>query len=84
MNIGWRVFYEQDIRGNLRRIHESYLQVRSVYIGPPGRSINRYERLGRFIVGTLLVIVWLWVGAVCLAMAVGLWLLIRDLLHLIP
>jgi len=61
MKVAWRDSYEL------------YSELRSVYVGPPGRTINGYERLGRTIVGALLTIVYLWLSVAFLATCLGVW-----------
>jgi hypothetical protein len=65
----WRIFYEQDIRRPLSAV---YAEVRSVYVAPTDRAINGYERLGRIIAGTLLVLAWLGLCSFVVGAFVGL------------
>jgi hypothetical protein len=68
----WRTIYEHDIRPLLVFVHKASSEVRSVYVGPPGRAINGYERLGRIVAGTLLVLFWLWLGLIVAGFGVAL------------
>ena len=68
LKLGLRLFYEEDIKAPLALVRS---EIVGVYVGPGWRSINWYERLGRVIAGTGLVLVWLLIciGAVLLFFA---------------
>ena len=71
----WRAFYENDIRRLFEGQSEIYSLVRSVYVAPPGRAVNGYERVGRIIAATLLGLFCLWCELVAVGFVVGMiWL----------
>lgn len=67
----FRVFYEQDIQRWIRNAGDVFATVRAVYVGPTGGRINVYERVGRFILGTLLVLAWIALIVFLQIMALG-------------
>ena len=44
----WHKFYNGDIRPHLL---DGFAVIRGVFLGPPGREMNGYERLGRTLAG---------------------------------
>ena len=53
MNLGFRALYDQDIKPWFSVL---YRDVHRVYVGPGWRSMNGYERLGRFLCGIALAV----------------------------
>jgi hypothetical protein len=75
----WRIFYEQDIKQRRKSILRVCSQIWSVYRGPV-EKVNVYERTGRIVLGTVLLIFWLGACAIWLftiaAIALGFWMLL--------
>lgn len=44
----WHKFYDNDIRPHLL---DGFAVIRGVFLGPPGREMNGYERFGRTVAG---------------------------------
>jgi hypothetical protein len=56
MNLGFRIFYESDVRPWLASRRN---EIHDAYVGPGWRHINGYERLGRLVWGTALILLWI-------------------------
>jgi len=63
VNFGLRIFYQTDLKPWIRSVYE---EIHSAYAGPGWRHINGYARLGRFVCGTALILIWI---VLCVATA---------------
>lgn len=64
MNLGFRLFYRADVKPWIKSRQE---EIHRAYVGPGWTLINGYEKLGRIIGGTALVLSWI---VLCVATAV--------------
>ena len=56
MNLGLRIFYESDVRPWLASRRN---EIHGAYVGAGWRHINGYERLGRLVWGTAIILLWI-------------------------
>ena len=76
MNLGFKIFYESDLKPWFR---SRWREIRAVYVGSGRRRINGYERMGRVVSGTALAVFWIgmclfvgiWVAGFCWGMVMA-------------
>jgi hypothetical protein len=77
VKLGLRIFYETDVKPWLASRHE---EIRRAYVGPGWRHINNYERLGRSVWGTVLILLWIALCSACLLFFVGIVMTVVELI----
>jgi hypothetical protein len=77
MKLGLRIFYESDVRPWLASRRD---EIHDAYVGPGWHRINGYERLGRSLWGTVLLLVWIILSIACLLFFAGAVVTVAELI----